>query len=46
VWGGSGTAVPQLGDAALPFARGVLSFGSGMRIKMAVTRMQQVRVWL
>jgi len=40
-WSKPGSSVPQLSDAALPFTRGLLSFGSGMHIKMAVTRMQQ-----
>ncbi|KAF5834149.1 hypothetical protein DUNSADRAFT_9268 [Dunaliella salina] len=42
-WVKPGCSVPQLSDAALPFTRGLLSFGSGMHIKMAVTRFQQVR---
>jgi hypothetical protein len=32
---------PHLDDASLPFARGVLTFGGGMSVKMTVTRLQQ-----
>ncbi|GIL66762.1 hypothetical protein Vafri_20263 [Volvox africanus] len=34
-------AFPYLDDASLPFARGVLTFGGGMSVKMTVTRLQQ-----
>ncbi|KAG1676958.1 hypothetical protein FOA52_014834 [Chlamydomonas sp. UWO 241] len=39
--GGAHAAVPPLSDAALPFGRGVLTFGGGMAVKMTVTRLQQ-----
>ncbi|GLC40297.1 hypothetical protein PLESTB_001806600 [Pleodorina starrii] len=42
--GGIATAAggfPHLDDASLPFARGVLTFGGGMSVKMTVTRLQQ-----
>ncbi|MEW5311714.1 MAG: hypothetical protein WDW38_003403 [Sanguina aurantia] len=41
LWGGPGKAVPQLDDSALPFSRGLLTFGGGMSVKMTVTRLQQ-----
>lgn len=43
LWGTPGAAVPMLDDSCLPFARGQLTFGSGMSVKMTVTRLQQVR---
>ncbi|KXZ47522.1 hypothetical protein GPECTOR_34g681 [Gonium pectorale] len=33
--------IPHLDDGSLPFARGVLTFGGGMSVKMTVTRLQQ-----
>ncbi|GIL78018.1 hypothetical protein Vretimale_7358 [Volvox reticuliferus] len=39
--GGANGAFPYLDDASLPFARGVLTFGGGMSVKMTVTRLQQ-----
>ncbi|KAG2449564.1 hypothetical protein HYH02_005097 [Chlamydomonas schloesseri] len=40
--GGAGAVViPQLDEASLPFAKGVLTFGGGMSVKMTVTRLQQ-----
>ena len=43
--GGVGTTgggvIPQLDEASLPFAKGVLTFGGGMSVKMTVTRLQQ-----
>lgn len=44
VWGPPGSPVPTLDEACLPFIRGALNFGSGMGVKMAVTRLQQVRL--
>ncbi|GFR44518.1 hypothetical protein Agub_g5785 [Astrephomene gubernaculifera] len=38
---GSPSSFPQLDDSSLPFARGVLTFGGGMSVKMTVTRLQQ-----
>ncbi|KAG2495436.1 hypothetical protein HYH03_006383 [Edaphochlamys debaryana] len=38
---GAVRSIPQLDDASLPFARGVLTFGGGMSVKMTVTRLQQ-----
>ncbi len=43
VWGQPGAPPPALDDASLPFTRGLLTFGSGMGVKMTVTRLQQVR---
>ncbi len=43
IWGSPGTPPPNLEDQSLPFTRGLLSFGSGMGVKMTVTRLQQVR---
>ena len=43
MWGPPGSPVPSLDEACLPFTRGALNFGSGMGVKMAVTRLQQVR---
>ena len=43
LWGAEfGSPAPALGDACLPFTRGALTFGSGMGVKMTVTRLQQV----
>lgn len=42
LWGAPGTPPPSLDDAALPFSRSLLTFGSGMGVKMMVTRLQQV----
>ncbi|KAG2428812.1 hypothetical protein HXX76_011512 [Chlamydomonas incerta] len=36
-----GAVIPQLDEASLPFAKGVLTFGGGMSVKMTVTRLQQ-----
>ncbi|GAX79856.1 hypothetical protein CEUSTIGMA_g7296.t1 [Chlamydomonas eustigma] len=41
LWGRSGTPVPFVDEACLPFSRGLLTFGSGMGVKMTVTRLQQ-----
>ena len=46
LWGDEvGSPAPALGDACLPFTRGALTFGSGMGVKMTVTRLQQVESW-
>lgn len=41
LWGPPGAAVPEVAEACLPFSRGLLTFGSGMSVKMTVTRLQQ-----
>lgn len=41
LWG-SGRPLPALDEPSLPFTRGLLTFGSGMSVKMTVTRLQQV----
>lgn len=43
MWGPPGSPIPSLDEACLPFTRGAITFGSGMGVKMAVTRLQQVR---
>lgn len=40
----SARPMPVLEEGSLPFVRGLLTFGSGMSVKMTVTRLQQVRV--
>ena len=46
LWGDeAGSPAPTLADACLPFTRGALTFGSGMGVKMTVTRLQQVESW-
>ena len=42
LWGPKGTPIPTIDDCYLPFSRGALTFGSGMGVKMTVTRLQQV----
>lgn len=41
VWGATGATPPPLEETSLPFQRGLLTFGSGMSVKMTVTRLQQ-----
>lgn len=40
LWGGPGLLPPTLEDHSLPFARGTLTFGVGMNVKMTVARLQ------
>lgn len=44
LWGPRGSPVPTIDDSCLPFTRGALTFGSGMGVKMTVTRLQQVGI--
>jgi len=41
LWGGPGDGLPALEESSLPFTPGTLTFGSGMSVKMTVTRLQQ-----
>eukprot|EP00798_Chlamydomonas_sp_ICE-L_P020771 gene20771-27595_t len=41
LWGAPNAPMPQVEDSSLPFTRGLLTFASGMSVKMTVTRLQQ-----